>query len=482
MKENSEIGKKAIVGTLWLTASNYINFAVSFGSGIILARILMPDDFGKVALAMSVIALFQMLGGWGFDVAIIKEKKDAEEVASTLLSLRIIVSLAILGLIFISSVILKNFYAKEIITICLIIASVDILRMISHIPSALIQKSMLLKRDAIINLLAVCISNGVAIIMAVRGFGIWSLVFLQTTSSVIFFVATFLLCPCKIKLRFKKEIIKDFFNFGKSFFVSTVLENFLIKADKIVVGTAFGSSILGLYNRGYTMSTMFEQWISPGIKRASLPTLSNVKQDSVRLSKIFSLIMRGITRMVILFYLVMGLLATEIIAFLYGEKWLGTAPLFRLLITYGVLSAVFDMNKILHFSLGDSKTVAKTRIVQILFFLICIIPFVHFWEVEGVCICLDIMALIGVILLIISVKRKVAFNYFNIFGIPVIAGFISILFFLFLDSRINVTGNLNRIIFYLFILSGMFIGVSYIFEGKKLRADFQTIFSIIRRA
>jgi O-antigen/teichoic acid export membrane protein len=481
MNGNLDIGRKAIVGTLWLTASNYINFVISFGSGIVLARILMPSDFGMVALAVSILALFQILGAWGFDVAIIKEQEDVQRVASTLLLLRIIVSLLILVLIFIISVILRSLYAKKIITILLIIACIDTLRMISHIPSALIQKSMLLKRDAIISLLAGSISSGVAIIMAVRGFGVWSLVFLQITSSIVYFAATFLLCPYKIRPRFDKRVIKDFFNFGKYFFMGNAAEIFLEKADKIVVGTAVGSSILGLYNRGYTMSTMFEQWISPSVKRASLPALSGTKEDNIRLSKAFTLLVRGITRAVVLFYLVTGLVAAEIIVLLYGKKWLGAVPFFRLLIAYAILSAIFEIHKILHFSLGDSKTVARARIAQASFFLITMVPFLHFWGARGICVSLNIVVLIGVILLTTNVKRKLALSYFDIFGIPVVVGLVSVLVFIFLNSKIYIIGNLTRVMFYSVVLSMLFIGFSYMFEGKELKTDFQTVFTMLKR-
>ena len=230
-------GKKAVVGSIWLSISQYVNFVVNFGGGIVLARLLMPEHFGIVALALSIITIVYMFAGWGFKIAIIKENENLNKVAGTLFTILLIMNGCLLGIIFLMTLWLKRVYNSEVIIALFILAPANFLRLISLVHAALIEKYMQFKKVALIMMTSAIISTTMGIILAVINFGVWSLIWKEVIFAVIIACGNFLLCPSKVKIIFDKEIAKSFLKFGKDIFYNNIFESGLTKIDKVVVGS-----------------------------------------------------------------------------------------------------------------------------------------------------------------------------------------------------------------------------------------------------
>jgi len=474
-------GRKAVIGSIWLSISNYICFIINFGGGILLARLLMPEDFGIVALSVSIVTIFRSLSGWGFSVAVIKEEKNVQEVANNIFFISFIMNFAILGLIFLSVIWLSNLYSKITIVVLLIIAIFHTLRSLSFVYSAVIRKYMQLRKEALIMINATVFSMGVGILLAFSKYGVWSLLWREVTFSALIFCGNFLFSPLRLKFSVNKKIIKDFFNFGRNIFFSGLSENILNRTDRIVVGSLTGIAPLGLYNRGLYISNMYNNLIG-GVKGALLPTFSNIKSNKKLLEDTYTIVMRTIMHILIPFFLVLGLLSKEIILFLYGEKWLKVAPIFIILIIYGCLAPLFDVNKLLHFALGDSKTVAKTRLLQVAFFLPAIFLFTYFGGINGAAICLGIMTSMGFIVLLLSSAKKITVRYFDIFLLPILPAGIAFFMFLLFKEKIFALPSLfgKLMVSSIFILI-VYVLSSFIIEKKALFKEIRLVSKIIKK-
>lgn len=475
------IGRKAVIGSIWLTISNYLCFVINFGGGIVLARLLLPEHFGIIVLSVAIVTIFRSLSGWGFSIAVIKEEKNVQEVANNIFFISFIMNLAILGLIFLSVIWLSNLYNKITIMAILIIGSVDILRSISFVYSAVIRKYMQLRKEALIMINATVFSMGVGIFLALNKCGVWSLLWRQVTFSALIFCGNILFSPLRLRFSINKEKIRDFFHFGKNIFFSGVSENILNRIDKIVVGSLTGAATLGLFNRGFYLSGIYNNIIS-GLKTTLFLTFSNIKSNKKVLGDTYTIGLRTTMHILIPFFLILGLLSKEIILFLYGEKWLQVAPILIILIIYGCVAPLFDVNIWLHLALGDSKTVAKTRLLQVAFFLPAIFLFTYFGKAKGAAICLDVMIFIGFILLLLSSAKKITVRYFDIFLLPILPGGIAFsMFLLFKEKIFALAGLFGKIALSSIFILIVYVLSSFIIEKKALFKEVALVSRIIKK-
>lgn len=463
------LGKKAVTGVMWLTLSNYIQYGLSFIGGIIVARLLEPSDFGVVALASSLLVFFRMLGSWGLGDAIIQRQDEKEKtVVSTILSLQMALAFAMFLLVLASILILRGFYESIVIKVLLVLAFFKVFRGPFQVYGALIQKNFLMKQKALLDLGTSALSLGVAITMAVKGFGVWSLVASQVVTVVLSSIGAWWLSPWRPSLGFDLAAAKWSLRFGKSMFVSGIMEKVLHDLDDVAVGSLGTTESLGFYSKSYSLSEWLVRVIVPSIAETAQPTFAKLQNERARLSRAFELVIGVITRLSVPFYLVTGLLAPEIVRLLYGEKWLGVVPLYRLLIAYGLLRPLFNMCNYLHVAKGLPGVVAKIRLIEGAFFVPAIFLFVHFWGAMGAAICVDLMIVIGTSLILISSTRHVDISLARLFLPPAVSALASVLAFFALNTSAAFSSDVSKIIYSVGVIATTYVLTLFMSEGKVL--------------
>ena len=366
------VGRRALRGTLWLSAANYIAYLVTFGTDILMARLLFPEDFGAIALAVSVLAIVGRLGSLGLSTAIIQYKPDDQEqwqrFVSTIFWLQLIIAVLILIALLVFSVMLQWLYDPIVIATLIVLAVGRTVQIVNHIPSALMQKRMMFRQDALISFLSLTASSILGIFLAWRGFGSWSLVVKRLGYVAISGLGVWWVARWRPRLSWDNEALRYALRFARSMWVSGNLEVVLKDLDDTAVGTVGDTEALGYYSRAYKLSRLFIEFIAPAIARTSLPAFSNLKDDPPALSSVFGVAQRFLVRMSALFYLEMGLLAPTVVILLYGERWLPMVSLFRVMLVYAFLQPLFNQHKQFLIANERPHIVARIRMVQAAFF------------------------------------------------------------------------------------------------------------------
>jgi PST family polysaccharide transporter len=425
--------------TIGLSFLDYIKYGVRFGTNIFLARLLAPEAFGTVALATAILSFLSMFGEWGVNIAVMQEKDEKKEFASTIFFVRLGFTLFLLFFLFVSLPVLRIFYGSKVVTVLFILAIPQIAVMLSTVFKAQIQKEFMLVRMGAIGLLGVIIGSTVGISMAYKNFGIWSLVAFYGVDSIVDALGSIIFSPFRPIFYFSKQKAKQFLLFAKDMFFSGSLERIMQgRGDDLVLGTLGGAVPLGFYSVGWRIARLFNTVFLPAINKAILPTFSDIKDDKNALGKTYTFLLRNFFRLAIPIYSFLIVFAHSGIRIILGEKWIPAVPLVRLLSIYGILVSLYNMHRHILYSIGKIKDVLRFQLFSFLVFFITIFPLTFLWSAKGTAISIILTYGIANFLLLKKIKEKIPARFLKHIFLPIAGTIISLVFVLTLKNIILI--------------------------------------------
>ena len=251
------VRKELAHGVVWNFIEKILMEGAQFVIGIILARLLMPEDFGLIGMLAIFVAVSNVLIDGGLARALI-QKKDSQEIDySTAFVTNLIMSIAIYGVLFISSPWIAKFYKEPILTsLTRVLALNFILGSLNIVQRARLMSKVDFKSLAKIRVTSVIIGGAVGVSLAYTGFGVWSLVG-QTLSTTLVQIILFpFYSKWKISLRFSKESFKKLFGFGSKLMITGVYSVIFNNISTICIGKAYNSNQLGFYTRASQFSIL----------------------------------------------------------------------------------------------------------------------------------------------------------------------------------------------------------------------------------
>lgn len=357
--------QKTVSGLLWSFIDNFINLGAQFVVGIVLARILFPREFGLIGMLTIFIAISQSFIDSGFSNALIRKKECTQTDYSTIFFFNLGVSLLCYILLFIFSSAISSFFGEpqlkalvQVLGIGLIINSFGI------IQRTILTKSINFKLQTKVSFIASLGSGIIAISMALKGFGVWSLVAL--TLSRYAFTSTFLwvYTSWKPTLIFCKKSFNELFGFGSKLLLSGLIDTAYRNIYYLVIGKYFSAVELGLYTRADQFQSLPSSNLQTIIGRVSYPMLSSIQDDIPRLKEAYIKIIRS--TMLITFILMLGMaaVAKPMIFTLIGDKWESTIIYLQLLCIVGMFYPLHSLNLNMLQVLGRSDLFLKLEIIK----------------------------------------------------------------------------------------------------------------------
>jgi len=387
-------------------------------------RILSPDDYGVVALALFFVTFVTPFSVLGIDSALIQKKDPHKGDFSTHFSIRLGLSVLLLFVGFLVAPLLRKIYADQVVVVdvLLVLLVINIIQASYSTPGIVVRREMRFGAIAILNLSASLAMTVVAPLFAFLGAGLWSLVAEQAASQVVRWVGFWIvLHPWRFSLRFITEKAKDLILFGSSVLSSNLLGISLDRFDDFWTGTFLGSSALGYYSRAYEMAQYPERILATPITNVFFPTYAAVHEDKETLSKAFFRSSSFLVRAGFLFAIVLLASASELTVILFGEKWLPIVPIFQLMMIYIFLNPLYANLSYLIMGVGKPGILARVRLVQVVIFVITVILFAYAWGTRGVATAANLMMLIGTVSLFIISRRFVHCSLTRMFKWPTIA-------------------------------------------------------------
>ena len=275
---------KTVKGLGWSAVDNAARYGIQFCIGIVLARLLSPDDYGLLGLVGIFTVVCTAFVNGGFTTALIRKKDATDDGYNTVFICNLGMSLLLYAVTFLCAPLIANFFERQELTALVRVSSSGL--MIGAL--GLVQQTRLTKRidfktQTKITLVASSVSGLIGIGMALADFGVWALVGQQLTSQITNTILLYIYNSWLPRLRFSIESFHELFGFGWKMMVSTLIDAVWKELYQVVVGKFYSPATLGQYTRGKHYAKLFSSNLTTVIERVTYPVLSSVQEDKQRM-------------------------------------------------------------------------------------------------------------------------------------------------------------------------------------------------------
>lgn len=474
----STLKKKTISGLLWSTFDSFGNTAISFGFGIFLARILSPDDYGLTAMIAVFLGISRIFIDSGFSNALIRKPELSDDDCSTAFYFNLLTALVCYVILFLSAPYIADFYDREILcsivrveSICFVINSLVL------VQTVLVNRRIDFKFTSRINFTASIVSGIVGIVLALRDFGVWALVYMNLSASLVVFLLYWLGANWRPQLVFSKDSFRYLFGFGSKILTTGILDVVFQNLYPIIIGKLFSSASLGYYAKANNFAKLPSTTLTNVIQRVTFPVLSLIQDDLERLSLNYRRLLR--MSAFIIFPLMIGLAAVSkpLILLLLTSKWEQSAIYLQLLCLALMWYPIHAINLNLLQVKGRTDLFLKIELIKkglLLLTILCTVPF----GIIAMCVGLIVNSIISLFINTYYTGKIIGVGFFmqmkdlssimvNSLIMGAIAYFISLLF----DN--NVLSLLAAIL----VASTYYLVSSYVLRIEELRE----LLSYVRR-
>lgn len=359
---------KAIRGASWSLAGSIIKNLITFIIGIILARLLNPTEYGLVGMAGVFIFVTYVFIDSGFSTALIQRSSCTSVDLSTIFYINLVISLFFFLLLYLTASPIANFYSEpQLISIIRVLGFLIILYALSIVHRSIIIREINFKLLNIIEVTAQILSGIIAVIMAYKGYGVWSLVWKSLLNQLFVNIQFWIFNKWYPTIEFSLNSLKEMFSFSSKLLVSGIINKIYEQIYNLIIGKFFSAGELGLFTRANQFKNLPSQSISGAIMSVSFPIFAQVQNDLVRLKHIAKKIIKATMFFNISAMLGMLAISDNLILALIGEKWIEATPYLQLLCIVGLFYPLHPINLNIITSLGRSDLFLRLEIVKKLF-------------------------------------------------------------------------------------------------------------------
>jgi len=361
----SSLKQKAISGASWSLAGRIMQQGVQFIIGVIIARLLLPEQYGLVAMALVFITIFYVFVDSGFSAAIIQRKEISNSDLSTVFYLNMGVSLVVFAILYFSAPLIADFYNEsQLINIVRVLSIIIILYALTIVQNSIISREVNFKLKTRIEIVAQILSGAIAIYLAYSGYGVWALIWKTLLNQIFINLQLWIKNNWFPSFEFSKNSFKELFSFSGKLLVSGIIDKIYNQMYRLVVGKFFPVAELGYYTRAEQFKNLPSQAISNSLMSFLLPVFSKMQDKPERLKSAAQRVLKIVMFFNINTMILMGILAEPIIQVLLGDKWLPTVPYLQLLILVGVFYPMHVINVQILTALGRSDLFLKIEIIK----------------------------------------------------------------------------------------------------------------------
>jgi O-antigen/teichoic acid export membrane protein len=329
---NGDLKGLTVRGSASTITAQGLMFLIRIGSTAALARLLIPADFGLIAMVVVVTGFAEMFKDAGLSMATIQRKDITHEQVSSLFWINVSLSTGLMLLISALSPLIAWFYGEPRLTAITLVVAVSFLfsgLTIQH--QALLRRQMRFGTVASIDVASLGFSVVIGILMALHGFGFWSLVGMQVSAPMANAVLVWILCDWRPGRPRRGTKVRPMLAFGGNLTASSFLRYLTRKLADILIGAVWGASPLGLYGKAYQLLMMPIDQINSPVTAAALPALSRLQDAPERFRQFY---LKGISYLTFVGMPIVAfafVAADEIVAIFLGPGWERAASIFRLL-------------------------------------------------------------------------------------------------------------------------------------------------------
>lgn len=385
---------------------------LSFCSGIIVARILLPQDFGIISMAATFSGLIDVFSRFGFEAFIISRQDISKKEINSVYLSNILVGLIAVIIVIIGAPLVAHIYkTPEVKYILVFSALLFLINSFTSIPRALLIKEM--RQDIIskIEIVQSFLNVTLIIIFALLGYRYLSYVIPLVISNLIVCAIYLNIIKWKFSILLNKNILKQAFNYGKSFLPKTILSFFVYNSDYIIIGYLLGPILLGYYSFGFDKASILSGLLTSLHCNMFFPLFSKFQSDSNELRKAFFSYAKRQTFILYPLIFIQIILAKELIGLVYGTKWNNSILTFQLILGYIFARITASIIHVLFDAVDRPEQNLKHFQIITPVCILALITGIKLGGLTGIAIAAFIVHILGALLLFIRTCRIFKWNF-----------------------------------------------------------------------
>ncbi|MDX1393809.1 MAG: lipopolysaccharide biosynthesis protein [Gemmatimonadota bacterium] len=361
----SQLGGRAFRAAGWQSALRAATAVLQLAVGIVLARLLPPEDFGLLGLALIITGLAALFSTLGIGPAIIQRPEVSTRHVRVSFTVSVLLGLAISAALFVvaplSTLIFDN---PQLPWILRVVGLRFIVSGFGTTAGALLRRRLQFKAVFWIGLSTYATGYAAtAITLAVLGFGVWSLVIGSLAQAVLESVALVAVTRHSIKPLLSRPEMRELVGVGIGFSLQGILQYAASRGDNFVVGKVLGEGPLGLYTRAYALMDLPHQQAGAVVRQVLFPAFAEIQDQTRRVGRAYLLSVQVTTVVVAPLLAGMFVAAPHLITSVYGPAWVGSVAPLQVLCAFGTLRALFPLGNSVVQALGRVYTVAAVSLV-----------------------------------------------------------------------------------------------------------------------
>ena len=324
---------KAVNGVLWRIAEQGGKQVIYFGISVLLARLIMPDQFGMVAMLTVFTSICGVFIDSGFSTALIRKTNRTQADCSTVYWFNIVISILCYIILFVCSPFVADFYDMPQLSSILRVSALGlVIGSFSGVHRTLLQAEMDFKALTKFNIFGIIVSGGAGVWMAWLGWQVWALVFQGLILQLISAICVWYKVKWRPSLIVSRASLREFFGFGSKLLGSSLLDTLYSNIYSIVIGKVYKAADLAFYNRGRSLADMTTTLPTGILQSVTYPTLCKLQHDDDALKQGYRRTLRLAAFIIFPMCVGLGAVAFPLINVLYTDVWIYSATLLSIIV------------------------------------------------------------------------------------------------------------------------------------------------------
>lgn len=372
---------------IWTTIQKFAKMGIGFISGIILARLLTPYDYGCIGMLAIFMTLAEAFIDGGFGSALIQKKRPTQVDYSTIFWWNVGLAFLMYAVLFFSAPAISRFYdiplLRDVLRVQGLILFIYALNLIQRNQ---LKKQLKFRILAKVRIITSIIALIVTIIMAYMGFGVWALVAQNLIGGIIPAIFFWGFVKWRPIWAFSWKSFKELFSFGIYMFLTNIITRISIQLQGLLIGRVYNPATLGYYSKAHSTEKLASHTISGVMTSVTYPLYAEVQDDRERMENMIKRLTMTISYITFPLMFILLLCAKPIFVLLYSDRWVNSVPYFQVLCVSGLAYCLQSVNLQTISAIGKSKTMFKWSIIKHTFGISIIVCGLSLYGMKGLLI------------------------------------------------------------------------------------------------
>ena len=470
MPKHNSLKQKAASGMVWTALQKYSMMGIQFISGIILARLLTPFDYGCIGMLAIFMVLADTFIDGGFGAALIQKKRPTIEDYSTIFWWNLGMAAVMYVALFISAPAISRFFNIPLLCDVLRVQGLVLfIHAFNLVQRNQLKKKLNFKILSIVTITTSLIALGVTIFMAYKGFGVWALVAQNLITSAIPAIVFWFYIKWRPVWTFSWKSFKELFSFGFYMFLTHLVNHFGMQIQGLLIGKFYNASTMGYYSKANGLERLASTSISSVMAQVTYPLYAEAQDNKAMMINMIKRLTTTLSYLTFPAMFILVLLAKPVFVLLYSERWLASVPYFQVLCVAGLPNCLQAVNLQTISAIGKSKTMFLWTLLKRGVGIAAIVGGLILWGMRGLLAGLVINSWFSYLVNIGLVSKHIGYKWTQqlkdllpVTAVSVLAAVVSFGIGYFVKGNMYLNGLLMLVVYLL-----IYMGWSVVFKPES---------------